>query len=213
MRAEFLIDYCHQGDWQPQCGQQQSPIDIQTTRIEPTDALAKVQVNFAKTTATFLNNGQNLQLLGSGQALFNQRLFQFVQVHFHADSEHRIDGQTFPLEGHFLFQTSNGQQAVMGIFYRAGKHNPDFDHILNQYDHQQGEGEFSVTHLIPENKSYYHYIGSLTTPPLTEGVEWYLMHTVLEVSTEQIQRFIAIHGRNNRGCQALNNRKILSFKE
>lgn len=213
MKAKFMIDYRHQCDWQPQGGQQQSPIDIQTAQIENNDTLVNIQVNFAKTTATFLNNGQNLQLLGSGQALFNHDLFQFVQVHFHADSEHQIDGKTYPLEGHFLFQTPSGRTAVIGVIYQAGEHNPDFEHVLNQYDQQQGEGDFSVASLIPENKSYYHYAGSLTTPPLTEGVEWYVMHTILEVSEEQIQRFISIHGRNNRICQSLNSRKILSFKE
>lgn len=213
MKAEFLIDYCHQGDWQPEGGQRQSPIDIQTSQIETNDALTNIQVNFSDTTATFLNNGQNLQLLGAGQASFNNRLFHFVQMHFHADSEHRLDGDIYPLEGHFLFQAPNGQLAVIGVLYQVGEHNPDFEHVLNQYDQQKGEGTFSVAGLIPENKSYYHYIGSLTTPPLTEGVEWYVMKNVLEVSAEQVLRFIAIHGRNNRECQPINERKVLSYNE
>lgn len=210
MKAEFLIDYCHQGDWLPQNGQRQSPIDIQTSQIKTNEELADVQVNFSKMTATFFNNGQNLQLLGTGQASFNHRLFDFVQVHFHSDSEHRIDGKGFPLEGHFLFQSPNGQLAVIGVFYQIGEYNPDFESVLNQYDHQQGEGDFSVGELIPKNKSYYHYIGSLTTPPLTEGVEWYVMQNKLEISLEQLDRFIAIHGKNNRDCQPLNERVVLS---
>ncbi|WP_367378647.1 carbonic anhydrase family protein [Enterococcus gilvus] len=213
MKAEFLIDYCHQGDWHPQGGQTQSPIDIQTSMTETYEALAPVQVNFSDTTATFFNNGQNLQLLGAGQALINHRRFDFVQVHFHADSEHRLNGEIFPLEGHFLFQSPNGQTAVLGVFYQVGEHNPDFEHVLDQYDKQQCFGEFSVDGLIPENKSYYHYIGSLTTPPLTEGIEWYVMQTIMEVSVEQILRFMAIHGRNNRTCQSLNGRKVLSYSE
>uniref|UniRef100_UPI004041BFED carbonic anhydrase family protein n=1 Tax=Enterococcus faecalis TaxID=1351 RepID=UPI004041BFED len=115
--------------------------------------------------------------------------------------------------GHFLFQSPNGQTAVLGVFYQVGKHNQDFEHVLDQYDKQQCFGEFSVDGLIPENKSYYHYIGSLTTPPLTEGIEWYVMQTIMEVSAEQILRFMAIHGRNNRTCQSLNGRKVLSYNE
>ena len=99
------------------------------------------------------------------------------------------------------------------MFYQVGEFNPDFEHVLNQYDQGKGEGNFSVEGLIPKDKSYYHYIGSLTTPPLTEGVEWYVMQTVLEVSAEQVLRFIAIHGRNSRKCQLINDRKVLSYKE
>ena len=213
MKAEFLIDYCHQGDWEPQGGQRQSPIDIQISQTETNDTLANIEVNFSETTATFFNNGQNLQLLAAGQASFNNRLFNFVQMHFHADSEHRLNGAIFPLEGHFLFQSPSGQLGVIGVFYQVGEFNPDFEHVLNQYDQGKGEGNFSVEGLIPKDKSYYHYIGSLTTPPLTEGVEWYVMQTVLEVSAEQVLRFIAIHGRNSRKCQLINDRKVLSYKE
>ena len=96
MKAEFLIDYCHQDDWQPQGGLRQSPIDIQTSLVQDNDeTLATIQVNFSDKTATFFNNGQNLQLLGVGEATFNKRLFHFVQMHFHADSEHRINGKSF----------------------------------------------------------------------------------------------------------------------
>lgn len=214
MKAEFLIDYCHQDDWQPQVGLRQSPIDIQTSLIEDNvETLEAIQVNFSDKTATFFNNGQNLQLLGVGEAIFNKRLFHFVQMHFHSDSEHRIDGKVFPLEGHFLFQSPSGGVAVIGVFYQAGKYNPDFENVLNQYDQQKGEGTFSVDGLIPENKSYYHYIGSLTTPPLTEGVEWYVMQNKLEVSAEQITRFIDIHGQNSRECQQINERKVFSYNE
>lgn len=213
MKAEFLIDYCHQADWLPQNGQRQSPIDIQTSQIEDNDDLADVQVNFSKMSTTFFNNGQNLQLLGKGQARINHRLFDFVQLHFHADSEHRIDGSSFPLEGHFLFQAPNGQPAVIGVLYQIGEHNLDFEQVLQQYDQQQGAGDFSVASLIPENKSYYHYIGSLTTPPLTEGVEWYVMKNTLEVSYPQLQQFISIHGKNNRDCQPLNERLVLKYEE
>lgn len=213
MKAEFLIDYCHQEDWAPQGGHRQSPIDIQTTQIENNDTLATIEVNFSESTATFLNNGQNLQLLAAGQACFNHRLFQFVQVHFHADSEHRLNGKSFPLEGHFLFQAPNGQLGVMGVFYDVGVFNPDFEQVLNQYEQEKGEGTFSVSELIPKDKSYYHYIGSLTTPPLTEGVEWYVLKNTVEVSEEQVQRFISIHGKNNRDCQCMNERKVLSYNE
>ncbi|MGL9730122.1 carbonic anhydrase family protein [Enterococcus sp. DIV0756] len=213
MKAEFLIDYCHQHDWQPQFGQRQSPIDIQTSLVENNESLATIQINFSDKTATFFNNGQNLQLLGVGQACFNHRVFNFVQVHFHADSEHRLNGESFPLEGHFLFQAPNGQLGVVGVFYQVGAFNPDFEQVLHQYEQKKGEGAFSVERLIPENKSYYHYIGSLTTPPLTEGVEWYVMHHRLEVSEEQLLRFIDLHGKNNRECQLINERKVLTYTE
>ena len=70
-----------------------------------------------------------------------------------------------------------------------------------------------IDKMIPENKSFYHYLGSLTTPPLTENVEWYLMKAPLEVSQAQFAAFKKLYAHNNREIQPLNDRKILSHDE
>lgn len=101
---------------------------------------------------------------------------------------------------------------MIAVFYQEGKYNSDFEQILEQFATQKSKEHFRVINLFPKEKSYYHYLGSLTTPPLTEGVEWYLFNTPVEVAREQIERFIQIHGRNNRQIQPLNGRPILEYK-
>lgn len=215
VEANFYIDYCEQQEWTVASGLRQSPIDIQTKEVQFLAEENEVILSFESSRPEFLNNGQNLQLLGRGQALLNHRHYSFIQMHFHADSEHTINGKAFPLEGHFVFQSANGQLAVVAVFYQIGKHNTDFEQTLEQFAVQTEISNelFSVTELFPKEKSYYHYLGSLTTPPLTEGVEWYLLSIPVEVGHEQVERFIQIHGKNNRQIQPLNGRPIIGYKE
>ena len=67
--------------------------------------------------------------------------------------------------------------------------------------------------MLPEDKSYYHYMGSFTTPPCTEGVKWFILSTPVELSSEQIDAFRAIYDGNNRPVQPLNDREFLEVTE
>lgn len=67
--------------------------------------------------------------------------------------------------------------------------------------------------MFPENKSYYHYLGSLTTPPLTENVEWYILKNPVQVSKNQIKKFQEFYDHNNRNIQSLNDLVILEHDE
>ncbi|GCF94908.1 carbonate dehydratase [Enterococcus florum] len=215
MKAKFTIDYCQQQQWGSEIGLRQSPIDIQTASVEPsTDRqLTKLDVTIHQENASFFNNGQNLQLLCQGQATLNNRPFQLIQMHFHTDSEHSIDGKKFPMEGHFLFHGINQQIAVIGVFYEIGTENAAFEEVLDHFDTETDCGSLDFNLLLPENKSYYHYLGSLTTPPLTENVEWYVLKRTVEVSAQQIDRFKEMHGHNCRLQQAINQRTVLSYNE
>ncbi|MCB4761661.1 MAG: carbonic anhydrase family protein, partial [Sulfurovum sp.] len=64
--------------------------------------------------------------------------------------------------------------------------------------------------LLPKNKHYYRFNGSLTTPPCTEGVRWFVLKEPLVVSKEQIKKFHddTMHHNNNRPIQPLDARII-----
>jgi carbonic anhydrase len=141
--------------------------------------------------------------------------FQMKQVHFHAPSENTIHGKSFPLEAHFVHADSKGNLAVIGVMFTEGKANPALAKIWEQLPNEEGEpstlkSRTLPSELMPENKSYYRFSGSLTTPPCSEGVRWLLMKNPLTASKEQIEAFKkAVHHDNNRPVQALNGRVII----
>jgi carbonic anhydrase len=159
------------------------------------------------------NNGHSIQVTDSGTAIINQRQFNLRQFHFHAESEHTVDGKHYPLEIHFVNQAQDGRIAVIAVFFEEGQENKGFQEVLDDVKKQTNCEITAIQTLIPENKSYYHYLGSLTTPPLSENVEWYVLKTPVEVSAAQIKTFQSLYAHNNRDIQPLNNRAILEHDE
>ncbi|HEX5350152.1 MAG TPA: carbonic anhydrase family protein, partial [Trichococcus sp.] len=108
--------------------------------------------------------------------------------------------------------------AVIAVFFKEGTENAAFQAILDDVKANEeatiASGlSLNVAELLPANKSYYHYLGSLTTPPLTENVEWYVMANAVEVSAEQIAAFNEYYQGNNREVQPLGERSVLKYEE
>ncbi|MNN26306.1 Carbonic anhydrase precursor [compost metagenome] len=153
-----------------------------------------------------------------GTAEINFRSYTVKQVHFHAKSEHTINGQHYPLEGHFVHKAQDGSTAVIGVMFKEGAENKSFQQILDAAT-ADAAGEVNVTIdsldlslLFPPKLNYYHYLGSLTTPPLTENVEWYVLKDPVEISHEQLNDFYKYYDNNNRETQQLNGRQVFEFE-
>jgi len=195
-------------------GQIQSPIDI--VKAMKTASLKDLVLNYQpQTSCKVLNNGHSLQVsvaAGSNWTL-DKQTFEFLQYHFHCPSEHTIAGESFPMEGHMVHSV-DGKIAVIGILFKEGAENPILQQfIANLPDDLNEEIETPVSYnpleMFPKSKKYYHYVGSLTTPPCTEGVQWYVMKTPVEASAEQIAKFAKLMPANNaRPVQPLNGRPI-----
>jgi carbonic anhydrase len=208
------FDYADQKSWVPVSGKMQSPIDIQTKKIQRLSSdTGTISYNYQKEQLTIENNGHSIQVQGGGHAQINQRHFELTQFHFHAPSEHTIDKQHFPLEVHFVHLAQDGRIAVIGVFFKAGKENAGFQEILSNIGNEKKVALTKLADLLPDNQSYYHYLGSLTTPPLTENVEWYVMKEAVELSEKQIKEFEQLYSDNNRDVQPLNERVILYHEE
>lgn len=143
--------------------------------------------------------------------------YQLLQFHMHAPSEHVIDGVHYPLEIHFVHATDDGKLAVLGVFVEEGEHNAEFQKILDQAptspsgDINTG-ASINPALLLPGNSALFAtwiYAGSLTTPPCTEGVHWYVIKKSITASLEQIQQFEALYDNNARFAQDLNGRQVL----
>lgn len=209
----------HWGELSPefkicQAGQQQTPIDVQgATAIEP-EALV---INYRPTPLKITNNTHTIQVnYEPGSSItFKGDTFNLLQFHFHHPSEHQITGQPFDLELHLVHRSAAGKLAVVSVVAKSGTFNPVLQPIWNAMPTQpQPEQIIENTHinvieLLPSDRSFYEYRGSLTTPPCSEDVLWFVMQQPIEVSSQQIQQFAAIFPLNARPLQRLNNRTIL----
>lgn len=212
--GEAHLDYDNQDDWEFTAGEMQSPIDIPTSKIESINSdEGQLTLNYDTNITSVENNGHSIEVTDGGQAILNGRNFTLTQFHFHAESEHTVDGKYYPMEGHFVNTTQSGRIAVIGVFYQAGAENKGFQEVLDDVNQDRADPITDLEDLLPTNHSYYHYLGSLTTPPLTENVEWYVMKTPVELSSEQIEEFKTLYSHNNREIQPLNDRAVLEYTE
>ena len=195
-------------------GQNQSPINIDQTIDAPLKSLKGIQKIFAK---EILNNGHTVQanFKFGNMLLLDDVPYQMKQVHFHAPSENTIKGKSFPLEAHFVHADKNGNLSVIGVMFKEGKANSGLEKLWAQMPKEAGEpialkAKVSASEMIPDNRDYYRFSGSLTTPPCSEGVRWLLLKTPMTASKEQIETFEAVmHHHNNRPVQPLNGRLVV----
>lgn len=195
-------------------GKNQSPVNITGT----VDAQLPPLVFDYKAPATdVVNNGHTVQTnIAAGSSIeVDARRFALKQFHAHAPSENVVDGKSYPLEIHFVHADESGNLAVVAIFFEEGNANPALETLWKTVPESNASRPASapaatVSTLLPTNRDYYRFSGSLTTPPCTEGVRWLVMKTPVTASAGQIEAFRhAVHHANNRPVQPLNARLIL----
>ncbi len=205
-------------------GRAQSPIDLTgavDTTLPPVafhiPTVREVEVLNQAGVIDALDNGHTIQINARTGERFTvgDRTFDLVQFHFHAPSEHSVDGRHYPMEMHFVYQGLDGTLAVTGVFIEEGAENPVIEPIWAQL--AQAPGSQATITLPPrfeaeitplETVGLFHYRGSLTTPPCSEAVDWYVLRTPIQLSQEQIDDFTAVYDHNNRPVQPLNGRPL-----
>jgi carbonic anhydrase len=194
-------------------GLNQSPIDI----VKPVEAeLAPLELFRRGSTTTLVNNGHTLQVnVEPGSWLTVEGMkFELLQFHFHSPSEHRIQGEPFPLEAHLVHRNEKSELAVVAVLFRYGDPNRSLTAIEASASSEIGKVvplNIALADLgtVPAQEPYYRYSGSLTTPPCTEGVRWYVLEDTRSVSKEQVSAFVDLIGEDARGPQPLNARLVL----
>jgi carbonic anhydrase len=195
-------------------GRNQSPINIENAATASLKPIRGIQKFPAK---DIFNNGHTVQInfKPGNMLVLDSAPYQMKQVHFHAPSENKINGKSFPLEAHFVHADAKGNLTVIGVMFKEGKANLGLTKLWAQLPDKEGEpvpvkNRVIPSELIPENRGYYRFSGSLTTPPCSEGVRWIMMKTPMTASKEQIEAFEhAVHHSNNRPVQALNGRVVV----
>jgi len=196
-------------------GGQQSPINIRTEDVV-SSVLPKVTFLYNDSSIDLLNNAytvqQNYQLGSSIK--FDGKTFNLVQYNFHSPSEHRIDGKEYPMEVHLMHESDDGQVVIIGVMFEQGKKNTGLNPVWEFMPKSYGEtgksgNKLSALDLLPINKNYYFYQGSLTTPPCSESVNWVIMQEPIEATAAQLRRFEKVIAPNARPIQKLNRRFVL----
>ena len=207
-------------------GKEQSPIDIQNAVKAD---LPPLRFEFQSSPLKYLvNNGKTIRVNyhsapGTGDFLqVGDERYQLMQFHFHRPSEEYVHGKRFDMAAHLMFKAADGKAVGVAVLMQAGKvnalvrqlwaHMPKTESkVLPDFSHQEQEiagVEVNPAGLLPRDLGYYMYMGSVTAPPCTEGVTWYVLKTPVDISPKQIQAFARLYPHDVRPPQPLNGRIV-----
>jgi len=212
----------HWGDLSPafaacKSGRMQSPIDIADDATGLAVDASDHDYAYQETPLSILHNGHTVQLNyapGSSMSVQGHK-YDLLQFHFHAPSEHTVGGKPYPMEAHFVHQDSHGGLAVIGVLIAEGVAN---DALADAWAHLPAhetpeqmiaDVNVSASAVLPADGRYHHYKGSLTTPPCSEGVRWFVLTQPISMSAAQIKKFEDAAGPNARPVQPLNARLLV----
>lgn len=193
-------------------GTRQSPIDIREgikVDLEP------IQFDYRPSAFAVLDNGHTVQVNvapGSSLQVMGRR-YELQQFHFHRPSEERVMGRQFEMSAHLVHKDAEGRLAVVAVLLERGGEQPLVQMVWNnlpleKHEALNGPGQMDLQQLLPADRSYYTYMGSLTTPPCSEGVLWLVMRQPVPVSAEQVNIFSRLYPMNARPLQAGSGRLI-----
>lgn len=188
-------------------GVRQSPIDLP----EADDGPELDLVGSGPVRGATADNGHTVQFTADDGAstTIDGDALDLVQMHFHAGSEHTVDGDRFAAEFHFVHADDRGALTVVGVLAERGAHNPAYDSYVAGATAGTGrESTVDVEAMLPDDRSFVTYDGSLTTPPCTEGVRWIVFEDPIELGADQLAALEAVHDHNARPVQPLGDRIV-----
>jgi len=198
-------------------GHKQSPIDISHPKLAD---LPELRFAYEAVPLSIINNGHTIMInYAPGSILtVGNKTYTLKQFHFHHPSEERVDGKGFDMVAHLVHSDSDGNLAVVAILFKVGAVNPLLETLWKNVPPELAKTiessmvSVNVEELLPTLRGYYTYGGSLTTPPCTEGVTWYVLKSTSTLSGEQLGTIMKLYPHNNRPIQKLNHREVFESK-
>ncbi len=198
-------------------GHNQSPINVSHTKLAD---LPELKFDYKAIPLSIINNGHTIMInYAPGSTLtVGDKTYSLKQFHFHHPSEEHIHGNGFDMVAHLVHADADGHLAVVAILFKAGAPNPLLEilwkNIPSEKDKTVESSTVSVNveDLLPPHHGYYTYSGSLTTPPCTEGVTWYILKSASSLSNGQLTTISQLYPHDNRPTQNLNHREVLESK-
>ena len=196
-------------------GKTQSPIDIRDAAVKRGD-LPAIGFDYKPSPLKIVDNGHTVQISyapGSSITADGKR-YELVQFHFHKPSEEKLNGKSSAMVAHLVHKDADGKLAVVAVLLATGQENPLIKTLwANIPKDKEKEVEaasvtINVADLLPKDKAYYTFAGSLTTPPCSEGVTWFVLKHPTSVSRAEVDRFGKLYRMNARPTQPLNGREV-----
>ncbi len=204
-------------------GKGQSPINIDKANVQGN---ANWSFDYQTTSLHIAHNEHMDDILDNGHTIqvtveegstftFAGKTYHLKQFHFHTPSEHTINGKNLPMEMHLVHQSDDKSLAVVSVLFEEGKvANENIAKIVANLPAAKGESKhitdvnLELSMHLPKDNQAYHYVGSLTTPPCSESVQWLVLRNTAKVTAEQVAAFSSKIGPNNRPVQGINERTI-----
>ena len=198
-------------------GHAQSPINI--TRAQPAD-LPVLKFDYKAVPLNIIDNGHTVQInYAEGSTLtVGDKTYALKQFHFHHPSEEHINGHGFDLVAHLVHSDAEGHLAVVAVLFKPGAENPLLATLWKNIPSEKGKAvdiagvTVDVSTLLPADHGYYTFAGSLTTPPCSEGVTWYVLKNQSSISPAEVAAFAKLYPRDARPIQPSNGRQVLETK-
>jgi carbonic anhydrase len=193
-------------------GNRQSPIDIRDgMKVD----LEQITFDYKPSSFNVQDNGHTVQVTLSGGNFLTvgNRMYELMQFHFHRPSEERINGKGYEMVVHLVHKDAEGKLAVLALLLERGRSQPVIQTVWNnlpleKFDVSAPSVVLDPMDLIPARRDYYTYMGSLTTPPCTEGVLWLVMKEPVQASPAQMALFSRLYPLNARPIQPASGRII-----
>jgi carbonic anhydrase len=198
-------------------GSNQSPIDLGNSEAADLPAL---RIDYKAVPLQITDNGHTIQVdysLGSTLTA-GDHVYTLRQFHFHHPAEERISGKSFPLDAHLVHTDAEGHIAVVAVLFELGDRNPLIDSMWKNIPTEKEKPTkvasvvVQAEKLLPRERDYSTFSGSLTTPPCTEGVTWYVLQKHMTISSGQLDAFAKLYPENARPIQPSNGRHVLRSK-
>lgn len=199
----------------------QSPVNIDTDEVIPAQ-LSEIEYEYEPFEMSIVDNGHTIQVQGTENSFITVegKRYQFMQFHFHSPAEHTIDGERLPLEMHLVhLEEGTENLVVLGILIEEGTTENSFlEKVFSEIPEEKEEMkstdvQLNLSDYIPPAQTHYTYVGSLTTPPCTVGVDWIVFEEPITASSEQLEEFSQVYDDNSRPVQPLDNRRVLKSME
>jgi carbonic anhydrase len=198
-------------------GNTQSPIDIKDAKKADLPAL---KFDYHAVPLNIIDNGHTVQVNYAPDSTFTvgEKKYTLKQFHFHHPGEEQVNGKGFRLVAHLVHADNDGRLAVVAVLFELGSANSLIDTLWKNIPPEKGKSQdipsvsIQVHNLLPNDLGYFTYSGSLTTPPCSEGVSWYVLKSPATVSPQQVATFDKIYPMNARPIQPTKGREILQSK-
>jgi carbonic anhydrase len=196
-------------------GKEQSPVDLRGAKRSKT--LKPVEFHYMAGPVQVVNNGHTIQVdVAPGSYIVADGVrYDLVEFHFHHPSEEAIKGRLSDMVVHLVHKSADGKLAVVAVLFNEDINSPNalLSTLWANLPKSAGQSEkiadgINAGGLLPADRNYWTYTGSLTTPPCTEGVKWFVLQQPMTIGRTQLRTFAALFPINSRPLQDLHGRKI-----